>query len=140
MKRFFKNFQNSKNYKTIFFMLILLEILFFPILPIMPKFYLYPINPIYNFVPMGPFIFGIYFQLLLMLVVFFLYKNIYLYIFTFIAFSLNFFLSYVGKGVSSKDDKEFILFLLPIIGIFIFNIIASQISYKYKKDLKWTKI
>lgn len=140
MKRFFKNFQNSKNYKMIFFTLILLEILFFPILPIMPKSYLYPINPIYNFIPMGPFIFGIYFQLLLMLAVFFLYKNIYLYIFVFIAFSLNFFLSYVGKGVGSKDEKEFILFLLPIIGIFIFNIIASHLSYKYKKDLKWTKI
>ena len=83
----------------------------------------------------GPFIAGPYIMLILMAIVFCLYKNIYLYLFHIILFGFSSLISFIGIAMGSEEGTEVLVFFYPIIIFLIINICIAIFTYKYKKEI-----
>ena len=87
---------------------------------------------VFKYIPYGPFVFGPYIMLILMLIVFTLYKNIFLYLFVITLFIINSLLSFVGIAMGSTIYYDIILYFIPVIIFLIINIRVAIVTYKYK--------
>ena len=81
----------------------------------------------------GPFIAGPYIALVLMLLIFALYKSVILYILAMLYFGLCSVISFIGIGMGSTKGEEVIYFFIPIVIFLLINITIAIYSYKYKK-------
>ena len=81
----------------------------------------------------GPFIAGPYIALVLMLLIFALYKSVILYILAMLYFGLCSVISFIGIGMGSTKGEEVIYFFIPIVILLLINITIAIYSYKYKK-------
>jgi len=81
----------------------------------------------------GPFVAGPYIALVLMLVTFALYVNVFLYMLAIFYFGLCSIISFIGIGMGSIKGEEVIYFFIPIVIFLLINITVAIYSYKYKK-------
>lgn len=124
METFYKWFKQSKLYHLTIFLVIFLGILFIPT----GRF-------IADMFDGGPFIAGPYITLLLMFIVFTLYTNIYLYLFSIALFIFSSLVSFVGIAMGSIKGSEVLIFFLPIAIFLIINVYIATFTYKYKKRM-----
>ncbi len=124
METFYKWFKQSKLYYLTIFLVIFLGILFIPT----GRF-------IADMFDGGPFIAGPYITLILMFIVFTLYTNIYLYLFSIALFIFSSLVSFVGIAMGSIKGSEVLIFFLPIAIFLIINVYIATFTYKYKKRM-----
>lgn len=127
---FYTWFKQSKLYYLTIFLVIFLGILFIPTGRFIADVF-------YG----GPFIAGPYIALILMFVVFTLYTNVYLYLFSIALFIFSSLVSFVGIAMGSINGSEVLIFFLPIVVFLIINICIAAFTYKYKKRIyKYKKL
>lgn len=121
LKKFYTKFKENTLYYIIMVLIILTGLLFNPFSDL-----------VFNLFDKGPFVACPYIMLSLMFVVCLLYRNVFLYVFTVVLFTLSLVLSYIGVAMGSRNESEVIYFFLPIILLFLLNLIIAVITHKYK--------
>ena len=122
IKEFYYCFKNSSLNSIVASLVVLLGILFFPTGRI-----------IFSMFKGGPFVTGPYISLVLMLLIFALYTNFFLYLFVIVLFISSAILSFIGIAMGSTGGNDVFIFFIPIIVFLAINIFIAFYTYKYKK-------
>lgn len=121
LKTFYTWFGKSRLYYGIMVLIIFAGVLF------------YPASPAFSLFNYGHFIAGPIIALMLMLVVFILYRNIFLYLAVILYTVVSILLTFIGAAMGVRTWWDLIAFFLPIIIVIIINICIAIWTYKYKK-------
>lgn len=121
LEKFYEKFAGSRISILVAILVVLLSLVFFPTGSFIADVF-----------ATGPIIAGPYIMLALMLIVFALYFNFFLYVYIMGMFILSILVSIIGIGIGRVHGTGVLMFFVPILIFLFFNMFVGFFTYKYK--------